>query len=210
MPLMVRTRRSLKSCGWYKPSSIGEQGIEGAAHFDQAATGFILTGQAVDLKAEHQTDMAQSDLGQEPGEIVAACRGRAGAALIAVENANAFGRPTPGRSALSEIGLNLSGFAVLLHLLRVRLADIDDGPAFEVLPLNLRGTSGRRINGIHWPPPFGPRRLERGGFAAPSASAGRIGIAEVRASGSAKVAASRCVRLLAGAGALVVEVWVSA
>jgi hypothetical protein len=51
---------------------VAEQGIEGGAHFDQSATSLVFAGQAVDLKAEHQADVPQRNLRQEPGKIIAA------------------------------------------------------------------------------------------------------------------------------------------
>ena len=110
----------------------------------------------------------------------------AGATLIAVENANAFGRPAPGGGALPEIGLHLSRFAMALHLLRMRLADIDDGPTFEMLPLDFRGSvRGRAPIDYHRPPPFRRFAWRREGVAAASASAGQPRAAEPRPSGTA-------------------------
>ena len=51
---------------------VGEQGIEGGANLDQATTGLVFAGQAIDLKAEDQADMVEGYLGQEPGKVVAA------------------------------------------------------------------------------------------------------------------------------------------
>jgi hypothetical protein len=60
-----------------------------------------------------------------------------------------------------EISLDLSRFAVALHLLGMRLADIDDRPTVEMVFLDFGGSvPGARIRGIHWPPPF--RRLGLG------------------------------------------------
>src|SRR5438128_12113589 len=103
---------------------VGEQGVEGGAYLDQAATSLIFAGQAVDLKAEHQADVAEGDFRQKPGEIITPGGGGAGAALIAVEDADAFGGPAPGEGTLSEIGLDLGGFAAAAPSLGMRLADI--------------------------------------------------------------------------------------
>ena len=74
---------------------VGEQGVEGGADLDQPATVLVFTGQAVDLEAEDQADVAQGDLREQPGEIVAADGAGTGAALVAIEDANAFRRPAP-------------------------------------------------------------------------------------------------------------------
>ena len=79
---------------------VGQQGVEGRTDLDQAATGLVLAGEAIDLKAEHQADVAEGDLREQPGEIVAADGGGGGAPLIAIEDANAFGGPTPGEGAV--------------------------------------------------------------------------------------------------------------
>jgi hypothetical protein len=77
-----------------------EQGIEGSANSDQPATLLVFASQAVDLEAEYQADVAQDDLREEPAEIVTANGASAGTALVAIEDANAFGRPAPGQRAL--------------------------------------------------------------------------------------------------------------
>jgi len=41
---------------------VGEQGVERGANLDQTATLLVFTGQAVDLEAEDQADVAQGDL----------------------------------------------------------------------------------------------------------------------------------------------------
>ncbi len=168
-----------------------EQGVESGANLDQTAAGLVFAGQAVDLKAEHQADVAQGNFRQEPGEIIAAGGRRAGAALIAVEDANALGGPTPGAGVLLQVGLDLSGFAVALHLLGMRLTDIDDGPTFEMVSEDLGGPlGGYAFSGSHRPPPLGRWRWRRAGVAAASASAGPARSAAPRASGVASVASS--------------------
>ena len=87
--------------------------------------------------------MAQGDLREQPGEIVAADGGSAGAALVAIEDANALGGPAPGQGPLLELGLDLGRFAVALDLLGVRLADIVDRPAFQMVALDLGGPACR-------------------------------------------------------------------
>src|SRR5581483_10348320 len=47
---------------------VGEQGVENGTDPDQAATGLVFAGQAIDLKAEDQADVTESDLGEDPGE----------------------------------------------------------------------------------------------------------------------------------------------
>jgi hypothetical protein len=96
---------------------VGEQGIEGGADPDQAAAGFIFAGQAVDLKAEDQADVAESNFRQKPEEIVPSGEGGAGATLIAVEDEDAFAGPSPGQGALSQLGLDRSGLGVAEDLL---------------------------------------------------------------------------------------------
>ena len=90
------------------------------------------------------------------------------------------------RAQFLEIGLDLGGFGVALDLLGMGLADIDDGPAFQVVQGDLGGSLARqRFSGCHRPPPFrGERRGRRVGAAAWSTgSAGRSGVvASTRAS----------------------------
>src|SRR5437899_4218167 len=81
---------------------VGEQGVEGGTDLDQAATGLVFAGQAIDLKAEDQADVTEGDLGQDPGEIIAPGGAGAGAALIAIEDTNAFGGPAPVEGSGSE------------------------------------------------------------------------------------------------------------
>jgi hypothetical protein len=103
---------------------VGKQGVEGGAELDQAATGLVLAGETIDLKAENQANVPECDLTQQQGEIIAAGGGGAGAALIAVEDPDSFRWPAPIDSALGEIGLDLGRFAVAMHLLKLRLTNI--------------------------------------------------------------------------------------
>ena len=112
---------------------IGQQGVEGGTDADQAATGLVFAGQAVDLKTKHDADMAQGDFRQQPGEIVAADGAGAGAPLITIKDANAFARPAPAKSHVLEIDLDLGRFAVALNLLGMGLANIDDGPTLQMV-----------------------------------------------------------------------------
>jgi hypothetical protein len=182
---------------------VGQQGVKTAADLDQATTGLIFTGQAIDLKAEDQADMPQGDFRQKHGEIVSADGAGAGAALIAIEYADALAGPAPGQRTLLEMGLDLSRFAVTLHLLRMRLAHINDGPPFEVMSLDFCGSAyGEGVNGTHPTPPFRRRRLAFGGAAEPSAPAEQPTIAERRRSGVASrvLSAARSLPSLVGAG----------
>jgi hypothetical protein len=160
---------------------VGQQGVEGGADLDQAATGLVLAGEAIDLEAEDQPDMAQGDLGEQPGEIVAAGGGGGGATLIAVEDADSLGGPAPLEGPLAEIELDLGGFAVALHLLGMRLPDIDDRPTVEMAALDLGGPGGvGGLSAIHRPPPLVRLGRRRGGGAGSSASGGPPGFAGPR------------------------------
>ena len=151
---------------------VGQQGVEGGADLDQPTTVLVLTGQAIDLETEDQADVAQGDLREQPGEIVAAGGGGAGAALVAIEDADALRGPAPGEGPLLELGLDLGRFAVALDLLRVRLPDIVDRPAFQMVALDLGGPARRGINGDHRRPPFRRGPGTRGGDRRSSVSAG--------------------------------------
>jgi hypothetical protein len=183
---------------------IGQQRGEGGANRDQAIGGLVLAGEAIDLKAEDQADVAQGDLGEQPGEIVAAGRGGGGTALITVKDVNTFTWPTPGQGAVLEGRLNPSGFGMASHLLGMRLPDIDDGPAFEMVPLDLGGSvRPRGINGVHRPPPLGRERGDLGGGAESSGSAEPAAVAGVRgpipASGGSPAGWARCESWTGGA-----------
>src|SRR5260370_41698463 len=105
-----------------EPILFGKNGSKTAADLDQATTGLIFAGQAIDLKAEDQADMPEGDFGQKPGEIITAGGAGAGAALIPTEHAGGLGGPTPGPRTPVASGLALSGFALALRVLRVPLA----------------------------------------------------------------------------------------
>ena len=152
---------------------VGEQGVEGGADLDQTAAVLVFAGQAVDLEAEDQADVAQGDLREQPGEIVAAGGGGAGAALVAIEDADPLRGPAPGEGPLLELGLDLGRFAVALDLLGVRLPDIVDRPALQMMAFDLRGSARRGITGDHRPPPFRRGLGTRGGDRRSSGSAGR-------------------------------------
>jgi hypothetical protein len=158
--------------GMVQPVLVGQQGVEGRTDLDEPATGFILAGQAIDLEAEHEADMPEGDFGQEPGEIVATDGCRGAAALIAIENADTFAWPAPVEGVLLQVGLDLRGFAVTFHLLRMRLADIDDSPSFQVVEVDLgRAVRLHGFRSCHRPPPLRRRRGVRG-FAAAVGLAG--------------------------------------
>ena len=142
---------------------ISNQGVKSLANPDQSTAGFVLAGQAVDLEAEHDPDMAQGNLREQPGEIVAA-RGAGGRqSLITIEDVNALGGPAPSESELLEVGLDRCGFGVALDLLGMGLAHIDDGPAFQVMQSDLGGSVAcLEFSGGHRPPPRRGVREDRG------------------------------------------------
>ena len=125
---------------------VGHEGVEGGADPDQPATVLVLAGQAIDLETEDQADVAQGDLREQPGEIVAVGDGGAGAALVAIEDADPLRGPAPGEGPLLELGLDLGRFGVAPDLLGVGLADIVDRPALQVVALDLGGPGRRGIN----------------------------------------------------------------
>src|SRR5205823_2434999 len=134
--------------------------------------------------------MAEGDFGQQPGEIVAADGAGRRAPLIAIEDADAFGGPTPVEGALAEIGLDRSGFAVALDLLGMGLADRDEGPTIQVAGGDLGGPVARPgFSGGHRPPPFrGERRGRRVGAAewSTGSAGGFAGVASTRASAESR------------------------
>src|SRR5690348_344668 len=100
---------------------------------------FILARQAIDLKSGHETNVIERDFGNEPGKIMAANCRSAGLAEIAVKYANPIIRPAPLLDAFAKSALRRNAFGMLDLLLRVRLADIDDGQPVQMPRLNLGG-----------------------------------------------------------------------
>ena len=167
-PLDGQDQAIVEVDGMIQAILIGEQGVEGVVQTlirrQQASSS---RARRLIWKPEHQADVAEGDFGEQPGEIVAADGGGAGAALIAVEDADAVGGPAPGEGALPEVGLDLGGFAVALDLLGMGLADIDDGPTIQMVAEDLGGSdAGERFRGVIGHLPRGAADLGRGGAGA--------------------------------------------
>src|SRR5215468_8484372 len=88
--------------------------------------------QAAHLDTQHEADVVQADLGQEPLEPQPAFSGRRAAALVLVDDEDPLLRPAQRDRSLRQGVLKLLRLAIARDLLRSRLANVNDRQALEV------------------------------------------------------------------------------
>jgi hypothetical protein len=92
----------------------------------------VVAGDTAHLDAEDQADMLHGHLGQEALKTVPAVGPTTGQALIVVDDQDAIPGPAQGDRVVGEGILALPRLAMIEDLLRVGLADVDDGESIEL------------------------------------------------------------------------------
>src|SRR4051812_31943398 len=103
--------RSLGSPGSYTPS----WSAKSAPKMAQSSSRWC---QSAHLQAEHDTDVVQRPLGEQPLVTRAVVGPRTTLSLVLIDNEDALSRPTQEASVIREGVLPRCRFAVFLHLLR--------------------------------------------------------------------------------------------
>ena len=86
---------------------------------------------------QHHADVVETDLGQQPLEAQPpfGCCGRV--SLVLVDDQDPLRRPTPFDRPATQVVLQRRRFAMLQHLMRTRLANVDHGQPLPMMRLNL-------------------------------------------------------------------------
>src|SRR3954447_7068493 len=116
---------------------VGDEGSRQGADLEQVVPVPAGAREARDLEAEHQADVAEADLGDQPLEAGPLRRRGAGAAEVVVDDDHPRAGPSEQAGPVSEGVLDPGRLAVVLELLEGRLPDIDDGQPLEVAVLDL-------------------------------------------------------------------------
>ena len=113
--------------GWIiHPIGVGDQRIEQRADFQKLMPIAAGARQSRHLDAEHETDIAQADFGDEPLKAQAALDAGPGAPEIVVDDDDLFPPPAVLRGPIGERVLQPGRFLVALNLLNRGLADVHD------------------------------------------------------------------------------------
>src|SRR4051812_13265295 len=168
------------------PVAVGNQGAGERTDLKELVPVATGAGQARDLEAEHEADMAETNLGDQPLETGAALGGGGRKTEILVDDHDLGAWPAQSASSVGEAVLELSGLAVVLDLLEGGLPDVDDGEPIKMMGGHLvrrADWSGRKV-GVHarsprpgWPGAALPsgRSPRSAGPAAPKAGRTRMG-----------------------------------
>src|SRR5215213_389839 len=107
--------------------AVGQDHAKQRAQFEQLMPIAIVARQPRGIQAEHQTGIAQPDLGNQPLEAVSLGTRRPRLAEILVDDKDPLARPAEPDSAVDKTILQLGAFLVLAHLVDRGLAHIDIG-----------------------------------------------------------------------------------
>jgi hypothetical protein len=91
------------------------------------------------LDAEHETDLAEADLGNQPLKAQASLDAGAGAPEIVVDDHDLLPQPAELRRPIRERVLQLGRLLMAFNLLNRGLTDIDDRQTVLMAPENLVG-----------------------------------------------------------------------
>jgi hypothetical protein len=137
---VVEQRRVVDAVG------VGDQRVGHAGQVQQPVPVCVVARKPGHLQRQHDTDLAQPDLGGQLSEPGPAGGRRARDTLVVVDDPDASARPAqPGRAG-NQVILAGGGLPVAVHLSEGGLAYVDHGSATQMRPGDLAGLT-------HRPPP---------------------------------------------------------
>jgi hypothetical protein len=125
---------------------ICNQGVEVAAHLEQVSPVSGIAREPRGFDAEYDSSLAQGYLSEQPLESRSVCEATRRDPLVVFEQS--WIGPSKGDRLLAEAALESCALSVLADLLRIRLADIDDGAALE-----MSWSNAMLVSRIHGAPP---------------------------------------------------------
>ena len=125
---------------------ICNQGVEVATHLEQVSPVPGVTREPRGFDAEYDPGLAQGYLGEQPLESRSVCEATRRDPLVVFDES--WIGPAKGDRFLAEAALESCALGVLADLLRIRLADIDDGAALE-----MSWGNAMLVSRIHGAPP---------------------------------------------------------
>ena len=129
-----------------EPIGIGQERMIPRTQLQQVVPVGAGARQPAHLQAKDQPDLVQGDLRQQPLESRPPLGGLTAASLVLVDDGDLRPAPAQLEGALGEGVLAGGGFAMVEHLLRARLPDVDDGAALEMPGLDLRRPALNAMN----------------------------------------------------------------
>ena len=123
-----------------------DQGVEVATHLEQVSPVPGVTREPRGFDAKYDAGLAQGDLSQQPLESRSVCEATRRDPLVVFDES--WIGPAKGDRLLAEAALESCALGVLADLLRIRLADIDDGA-----PLEMPRSNAMLVSRIHGAPP---------------------------------------------------------
>ena len=119
------------------PVGVGDQRVEQRADLQKLMPIPAGARQPRHLHAEHEADLAEPDLGDQPLKAQASLDARAGASKIVVDDDDLLAQPAELRRPVREGILQSGQLLMALNLLRRGLADVDDRQTILMAPDNL-------------------------------------------------------------------------
>src|SRR5208283_4395883 len=142
------------------PVGVGDQRVEQRTDLQKLMPVPAGARQPRHLHAEHEANLAEADLGDQPLKAEASFDARAGASEIVVDDDDLLAQPAKLRRPVRERILQLGRLLMALNLLRRGLADIDDRQTILMARENLfAGRAAATLDKArirHWTPPWRP------------------------------------------------------
>jgi hypothetical protein len=126
--------------GIVKSVLIGQQRPENPTEFDQLGPVLVGASQPTQFNAKNNSDLIESDLGQQAVIAMASFRSRGRMPLIFINDHNAIACPAQLDGEVGKSILTGRRFLVIEDLLRGRLADVDDCHTVPMMRLQFRGS----------------------------------------------------------------------
>src|SRR3954447_402675 len=166
--------------------AIGQDHAEERAQFEQLVPIAVVARQPRGIQAEHQPDIAEPDLGNQPLKAVPFGARRPRLAEIFVDDTDALARPAQPDGTVNEAILQLGALLVLAHLVDRGLAYINIGQLGTMRRADLLLNTGHRAQHRNSPSSSRPsgaaarREAGRSAFASRSAGSARAAAAAMR------------------------------
>src|SRR6516225_6615708 len=112
--------------------AVSDQSVGDTAEIKQAIPVGIVARHAGDFEAEYDANMAERHFCDHAGEPRALSKSRAGHTQVFVDDDHLFFGPTQLVGFLGQSILASRGFAVVLHLCRTGLANVDERHALDM------------------------------------------------------------------------------
>src|SRR5215813_12495408 len=131
-PLQPKQKSVVREAGIVDAIRIANERAQQGRSISELIPLGVVTRQTRDRPPEHNTDVAQGDLGGQRFKVIALLTPRSRLAQVAIEHLNALRMPAQVCGPTDQGALRELTVEILPHLLGARLANVDHGLALEM------------------------------------------------------------------------------